>query len=119
MTQLTFFDIEKPKPTGEQLRDKGIAKAVKHTEEVHDGWQERALAFFEDYLSRGCRGRRFSGEMVRLAAKGIVPEPPSLRTWGAVLLTAARRGWIKQVGFVRLNNPKCHRTPAALWEAML
>ncbi len=57
--------------------------------------------------------------MVRLEAKGIVPEPPSLRAWGAVLLSAAKRGWIRQVGYVHVDNPKAHKANAALWESCL
>jgi hypothetical protein len=57
--------------------------------------------------------------MIRMAAKEIVPEPPSLRAWGSVLLTAARRGWIKQVGYIKVENVKAHRTPAALWVGCL
>jgi hypothetical protein len=57
--------------------------------------------------------------MVRMEAKGIVPDPPSLRTWGAVLLTGARKGWIKRVGYIQVENPKAHKANAALWESLI
>ena len=114
-SQLTFpFKETPPTPTGRDLRDRDMARALKHTEKINNGWQEKALSFLEEY----CRTHhRFSGEMVRIEAKGIVPEPCSLRTWGAVLLTGSRRGWIRQVGYVHVSNPMAHNANAALWES--
>jgi hypothetical protein len=116
MNQLSFLDVQKPKPTGEILRDKGIARAVKHADKVNDGWQKKALDYLYLYI---VSHDRFSGEMVRQEAKGIVPEPPSLRAWGAILLQGSRRGWIRQVGFVHVQNEKAHRANAALWESLI
>jgi len=114
VNQLSFLDIEKPKPTGELLRDRGIKKALDHVEEVHNDWQRIALDFLYLYARDH---HRFSGEMVRMEAKGIVPEPPSLRAWGGILMGASKRGWIKQVGYVQVDNPKAHKANAALWES--
>jgi len=118
MTQLSFFDIEKPKPkpTGEILRDKGIKRAVDHAEDIHEGWQVKALDWLYIYAKTHIQ---FSGEMVRMDAKGILPDPPSLRTWGSVLRNGACRGWIRQVGYVRVTNPDAHKANAALWESNL
>lgn len=116
MTQLSFFDVQKPKASGEMLRDKGIAKAVKHAEDTNHEWSKKALDFL--YLYARAHDH-FSGEMVRVEAKGIVPDPPSLRAWGSVLLSGARRGWIRQVGFVHVQNEKAHRANAALWESLI
>ena len=115
-TQLTFFfNDSPPPPTGRDLRDRDMARALKHTEKLNNGWQEKALSFLEEY----CRTHhRFSGEMVRIEAKGIVEDPASLRTWGAVLLTGSRRGWIRQVGYVHVNTPSSHMANAALWESL-
>ncbi len=114
MNQLSFLDIEKPLPTGEILRDKGIKKALDHAEDVHNGWQAKAVDFLYIYARDH---HRFSGEMVRMEAKGIVPDPPSLRTWGAVLLTGARKGWIRRVGTIHVTNPKAHACFASEWES--
>jgi len=114
--QLSFFEIQKPKPSGEVLRDKGIARAVKHAEEIHDDWQKKALDFLYLYARTH---DRFSGEMVRQEAKGIVSDPPSLRAWGAVMLSGAKRRWIRQVGFIHVQNEKAHRANAALWESKI
>jgi len=114
MNQLSFLDIEKPKPSGELLRDKGIHRAVQHAEEIHNDWQRTALDFLYIYARNH---DRFSGEMVRMEAKGIVPEPPSLRAWGAVLLQGARKGWIERIGTIHVTNPRAHACFASEWES--
>ena len=114
-SQLTFpFKETPPTPTGRDLRDRDMARALKHTEKINNGWQENALSFLKEYCKTH---HRFSGEMVRIEAKGIVPEPCSLRTWGAVLLSGSRKGWIRQVGYVHVSNPMAHNANAALWES--
>ena len=121
--QLKLFDIENPGPAGRpqmpdgrDLRDKGIKKAVEHAEDVSDGWSVQAIAFLEEYIRDH---RQFSGEQVREEARGRIPEPPSLRAWGGVLLAGSKRGWIKQVGYIHVENPRAHRANAALWESRL
>ncbi len=123
MNQLNFFETSKPKPTGELLRDKGIKRAVQHAEDIHNDWQRTALDFLYLYAKNH---ERFSGEMVRMEAKGIVPDAPSARTWGAVMLNGARKGWIRQARdrdgepkTVKVDNPKAHKANAALWEGLL
>jgi len=117
MNQLSFLDIEKTKPNGADLRNRGMKRALQHAEELEEGWNVKALDFLYVYAKKN--PGRFSGEMVRLEAKGIVPDPPSLRTWGAVLLQGSRRGWIKQVGYTKVTNPAAHQANAALWESLI
>lgn len=104
--------------SGADLRDKGIRRAITHAEDVcGDDWQVKALDFLYLFAREHSR---FSGEMVRIESKKYkIPEPPSLRAWGAILVKAANRGWIKQVGFVHVDNPKAHRANAALWQSNL
>lgn len=116
MNQLSFLDIEKPKPTGAVLRDKGIKRGVQHAEGIYNDWQRTAMDFLYLYARNH---HRFSGEMVRMEAKEIVPDPPSLRTWGAVLLQGARKGWIKRVGTIQVTNPRAHACFASEWESLL
>ncbi len=124
--QLSLFDNELKSGSGtgvrvsldygKQLRDRGISRAVEHAEEVEEGWQAKALAFMRTYAETH---HLFSGEMVRIESRGVVSEPAHLRAWGAVLVGAAKRGWIKEAGFVKVSNPKAHKTPATLWESLL
>ena len=121
MTQLSFFPKSDPKPfpSGEELKKKGMTRAVKHAEDLHPDWQKKALDFLYIYLKNHSIGHRFSGEMVRVESKGIVPTPPHLRSWGAVFLNASRRGWIKKVGHVTVSNPSAHACFASEWESCL
>jgi hypothetical protein len=117
MNQLAFFDIHKSKPDGQDLRDRGMKRAQQHAEDVEEGWNIKALDFLYIYAKK--HPGKFSGEMVRLEADGIVPKPPSLRAWGGILAGAARRGWIRQVGYVKVKNPAAHQANAAQWESLL
>lgn len=117
MNQLSFFDIKKSRSDGQILRDRGMKRALQHAEEVDEGWNVKALGFLYIYAKN--HPGRFSGEMVRIEARGTVLEPPSLRAWGGILATGARRGWIRQVGYIHVDNPRAHRANAALWESCL
>ncbi len=123
MNQLNFFETSEPNPTGAVLRDRGIKKALDHAESLHICWQAKALDFLYLYARDH---HRFSGEMVRLEAKGTVPDSPSARAWGSILLTGARKGWIRQAcdrdgepKTVKVDNPRAHKANAALWESCL
>jgi hypothetical protein len=117
MNQLAFFDIQKSKPDGQDLRDRGMKRALQHAEDVEDGWNIKALDFL--YVYAKSHPGKFSGEMVRLEAEGTVPKPPCLRAWGGILANAARRGWIRQVGYTKVTNPDAHQANAALWESLI
>jgi hypothetical protein len=116
MNQLSFFEIQKSKPNGQDLRDRDIKRAIQHAEEFYNDWQKTALDFVYLYA---INHRKFSGEMVRQTAKGIVPDPPSLRAWGGIIMIAAKRGWIRQIGYIKVVNPKAHKANAAYWESIL
>ena len=101
---------------GRHLRDKGIARAAQHAEDVEPDWQEKALDFLRTFAQERSL---FSGEMVREASHASVPEPPHLRAWGAIMLTAAKRGWIVKDGYIQVQNPRAHRANAALWKSRI
>jgi len=107
-TQLNLF-------TGQQLRDEGIKRATDSAERRHESWPEIAYQFLQGYIRRN---RRFMTEQVREASEGYVPEPPSTRAWGGVVVRAARRGLIRKVGFANVSNPTAHCTPATVWEVI-
>ncbi len=103
---------------GARRRDKGIKQSVDHAEDVHIGWSKKALDFLEAYAKAH---HRFSCEMVRIEAKGKVPEPPSLRSWGSIMVLGSRkpRKWITQIDFTHVTNPKAHMANAAVWESLI
>ncbi len=103
---------------GKELRDKGIKQAAQHAEDEYENWHEKASQFLFNY-ARTHKEFPFSGEMVRNASRDKVPRPPSLRAWGSVMVYGLKVGWIKQVGYVKVVNPKAHRANAALWESCI
>ena len=112
MKQLNL-DFSLPEITGEQLRDNGIERAITHANKIYDGWNERAFDFLLNYLSSASE---FMVEDVRKASAGKIPEPPSLRAWGGIIVRAAKAGLIKRTGFRNVTNAKAHATPASVWE---
>lgn len=97
-----------------QERDQGIEQAICHADAVCDNWSERAYAILKEFLQINSNG--FLVEDVRLYAerKGL-PEPPSKRAWGGVILRASREGLVKKNGYGITRNVRAHGTPASIW----
>lgn len=112
--QLELFDLP-PEPTGEQLRDDGIERAVKHANEKDPDWADSAFNFLIQYMRKN---RQFMAEEVREASDGIVAVPPSNRAWGGVIRRAAIAGFIQRLGFQSVKNPKAHCAPCTVWEVV-
>jgi len=107
------FAIEfPPQQSGEDLRDEGIEQALNHANETAERWSEIAYDFLKRYM---LDNPVFMAENVREAAANIVPEPPSKRAWGGVLVRAAKEGLIIRMGFRNVKNARAHCTPATLW----
>lgn len=98
---------------GRKLRDKGIKQAVDNADLLHENWANTAYQFLINYLNQGYE---FMTEDVRVASFGIIPEPPSKRAWGAIIVKAKKEGLIYRVGYSSVKNPKAHGTPAAVWK---
>ena len=105
MTQTSLLDAI-------ELKEEGMKRAIQHAEIIEPNWQEMALRFLETFAHNHLV---FTGEDVRNASSGIVPEPPCLRSWGSVIRTAANRGWIEQIGTVKVRNARAHCANAARW----
>lgn len=114
--QLELFDLP-PEPTGAELRDDGIERAVSHANEKHEDWADSAYNFLLMYM-RKPNHQEFMAEEVREAAYGIVAEPPSLRAWGGIIRKAAIAGYIERIGFQSVKNPKAHCAPCAVWKVV-
>ena len=93
------------------LKNQGMKRASDHAERHYPDWKERAL----DYLKR-FPWSRFMAEDVRTwAYQNGLPEAPSGRAWGAVIVRARKLGLIKFDGHQNVSNPRAHSTPAAVW----
>ena len=103
-SQTSIFD----KPTGAELRDKGIKQAI---DNAGPTWKELALKFVLSYP-----GDEFMTEDIRAYAyrKGL-HRPPSERAWGNIIQHARKMGWVKFLRFGAVDNPKAHKTPASVW----
>jgi len=100
------------KVLGRFKRDKGINQAVNHADTEIPVWSDQAY----DYLKEFDKDNdNFMTEQVRMASVGTVPEPPSNRAWGGVMLRGKRAGIIFNNGFRATSNPKAHCTPATVW----
>lgn len=89
--------------------------AIDHAERERAGWMATAYQILEGYAKDS--ERAFLCEDVRTFATGFLslPEPPSHRSWGALMVKAQKAGLIRHAGYARTNNPKAHKTPASLW----
>ena len=101
--------------TAETERDQGIERAVSHANRECPAWSEKAYEILRAFID-GYSGQ-FLGEQVRVYAKIMkLPEPPSQRAWGAIMVRAAREGFIKHVGYAQTTNPRAHAATAHLWQ---
>lgn len=113
MNQLDLFSQPlESETTKEQLRDAGIRQAVDHADMLHINWSENAFQYLKHYIRDN---KVFMAEDVRESARGIIPEPPSKRAWGGVIVRAVKQGMITRIGFSNVKNIKAHCTPATLW----
>jgi hypothetical protein len=94
-------------------RDKGIEKAEKSANELHENWSDRAYEWFKRFVST--RSDAFKIEEFRQWSSEVLPAPRSLRAFGGIAMRAAKEGLIKRVGFAQVDNVKAHKANCALW----
>lgn len=99
--------------SSENLRDAGIKLAIDHADEVSEKWSEVAYQFLLKFIKSN---KEFMTEQIRSASTGIVPEPPTTRAWGGIIVRAKKSGLIKRIDFQNVKNPKAHCTPASVWQ---
>lgn len=97
-------------------RDTGIAQAAEHADAVEDRWTDRAYAFLVQHAKEHTF---FTVEQVRMRVAGILPDPPTSRAWGAVVLRAARAGIIAKNGHAEAEDPAVHCNMVTLWRSLL
>lgn len=77
-------------------------------------WSDLAYQFLLSFLKAN-KGSSFMVENVRTEAVGKIPEPPSKRAWGGIILKAKNSGLIRHIGYRQVKNPKAHMANASLW----
>lgn len=112
MTAQTQIDF------GKKLAEAGMKAAEINANARHHGWSEKALEFLKGYAEIN---PIFLAEDVRFASQGIVPSPPSQRSWGSIMVQAAKEGWIynKEGETRKVKNSKAHRANANVWRSRI
>lgn len=93
-------------------RDKGMARATDHADREDPGWGEHAYAFLRRYMRQHAH---FQTTDVRIAARGIVTDPPDARAWGFVVKRAVREGRLLAGKYEPVNSIAAHRRPMVIW----
>jgi hypothetical protein len=104
-------------PNGLELRDRGMQQAIETAEKTcHLPWGEQAYEVLLKWLFLK-RDTHFKCEDFRehCQLNNLLPEPPSLRAYGAVFMRAARNRVIFRVGHTQVTNPRAHRANCTLW----
>ena len=109
MSQLTIFD----QVESNRRRNEGMQQAIDHANDKEPKWSDIAYGFLLRYMRSNVR---FMTEDVRQASEGVVPEPPSQRAWGAVIIRAVKEKKIVRHSYQKVKNVKAHSTPASVWE---
>jgi hypothetical protein len=99
-------------------RDEGMKQALDHANELYEDWEKIALDFLEGFAKIN---GKFMVEDCRYASQGVVPQPPSARSWGSIILKANRKGWVYKVkGEIEpVKNVKAHRANAQVWRSSI
>ena len=106
--------MEKQLTLAEQGKEAGMKSAFNHANAIDPTWSDMAMEALKQFLAN--TNEDFMAEDVRkFAFDHGLPIPPSERAWGAVIRRASIAGLIKFFGYAKTENPKAHRTPAALW----
>jgi hypothetical protein len=83
----------------------GARRASERADRHVDGWTERAARYLGTYASLG------DPFLIEQATAKYPHTPPDGRAWGAATRMAARRGWIRRVGYAPAassnGSPKC------------
>lgn len=98
-----------------RARDEGIERASEH---VGETWMSKAVQDFANFL-RGRPAREATAEQWRFdwLTRGN-PAPETHKAYGAVAMTAARRGLAINTGrYVKAVSPKTHAHRVPIWRA--
>jgi len=85
----------------------GSRRAGERADRASEDWTEDAAYYLRLYASL-CFGKPF---LIEAVSANYVNPPPDRRAWGHATRLAAKRGWIKKVGYAPAassnGSPKC------------
>lgn len=113
--QLNILDLIRE---GEELKQQGLLRAIKHADKESPQWSQRAFNVAVEYVKNELRsGQQFKSEDIRIWAYrwDKIHRPPNERAWGAVCVSMAKQGLIEKIGLASVTNPKAHGAIATLW----
>lgn len=99
--------------SGKTLKDKGIQKSLDTANRVNPGWGEQCYRFFKIWIRK--QRKPFKMESFRESIQGVISDPPSLRSFGSLVVRAKKEHLIKHVGYTQTENPKSHAANCSLW----
>lgn len=116
MEQINLFDRKvTSEPTGSQLRNKGISKAVSHANDVHpepEKWIDQAERFIKRWIKSDVP---FTVEQAVEASWQVIPQPPTSKAWAGVILRLKRQGHVKALGIVKATKATSHAGYITQW----
>lgn len=87
--------------------------AAERAEREHEGWVEVAVERLRQWVVK--QRAPFTIEHARAAVSADLPNPPDLRSWGAVTREAKRRLYIVQVPRLFMPAVSSHGSPKAAY----
>jgi hypothetical protein len=105
------FDVK----AARERRDDGMNRAITHAERIERGWEDMAFDFLVNVFLKHHKGP-FMCEDFRASCKGVVPDPPSLRAFGGIIMKAKKRGLIQRIGIRSVKNANANCANAAVWQ---
>jgi len=105
-------------PTGKELRDEGINKAVNHADLRVPNWSIKALKYVIEYAKKNMF---FTCEDVRIQSrKDNFPQPPDGRAWGGIISKARQREFIIRTRETRSAKiASNHAGPCRIWQSKI
>lgn len=116
MKQYDLFGAEVPRePSGQALKERGMAQAESHANAVHPEpikWSDQAEYFLKNWARPETP---FTVEQAVKASEGVIPQPPTNKAWGGVIVRLKRQGFVKALGIVKATKASSHTGYITQW----
>jgi hypothetical protein len=115
---MTLFDQN----LADQNAKEGMGRAEDNANVIPYKWNDKVDALFIKWLNDPDigpgHGNFLTEDFRKYAETTDLPEPPSKRAYGSVIVRARKKGLIYKVGYGKPTNVLAHGTPATLWHAV-